>query len=125
MKRVIICLCLMSAIVIFSLWGIFQINSLQKEFDKLILKSEDLVLQQDLKTAQRYLDDFSRSWEALEKRISYVSVNTDLKEISELVSQLEFQLYSSPENYFENCIKLRSKILALMEAEIPDFEGVF
>ncbi|MBE6837063.1 MAG: DUF4363 family protein [Ruminococcus sp.] len=125
MKRVIICIGIMSLIIIVSLWGIFEISSLRKDFDDLISKSESLVLQQDLASAERHLDEFTHDWEAFKKKVSFVCVNSDLKDISDLVSQLEFQLYASPESYFESCIKLRTRILYLLEAEIPDIEGVF
>lgn len=125
MKRLIICIGIMSSIVIFSLWGIVQINALRKDFDSLISKSESLVLQRDSANAQRHLKEFTNDWDNMKNKLSYVCVKTDLKEISELISQLEFELYTSPESYFQSCLELRIKISNLFESEIPDFNGVF
>ncbi len=125
MKRVIICIVIMSTVVALSLWGIFQVQSLRKEFDNLILKSESLVLQRDASGADKLLKDFKKAWESKKDKISYVCNNNDLKEISFMISRLEFELYNSYDEYFESCAVLRERILALLETEIPDFEGVF
>lgn len=125
MKRLVVCFVIMASVVIFSLWGIYQIQSLRKEFDQLILKSEGLVLQRDVSGADKYLKDFKKVWDSKKDKISYVCNNNDLKEISIMISRLEFQVYNSYDEYFENCAVLRERILSLLETEIPDFEGVF
>lgn len=125
MKRLVVCFVIMASVVIFSLWGIYQIQSLRKEFDQLILKSESLVLQRDMSGADKYLKDFKKEWNKKKDKISYVCNNNDLKEISFMISRLEFQVYNSYDDYFESCAVLREKLATLLETEIPDFEGIF
>ena len=90
MKRLVVCFVIMAFIVVFSLWGIYQIQSLRKEFDQLILKSESLVLQRDMSGADKYLKDFKKVWNKKKDKISYVCNNNDLKEISFMISSCTY-----------------------------------
>lgn len=125
MKRLFVCFFIMASVVAVSLWGIGQIQTLKNQFNQLVLKSESLVLQRDFSKADKYLRDFKNSWNELDKKMSYVCNNNDLKEISVLISQLEFYLYDSPKRYFEGCAVLRERILCLLDTEMPDFDGIF
>lgn len=124
MKRVVLCIAIMGGIVAFSLWGIFQINHLDNKFSKTLEQAVIYKKEGNTEKASEKAKDAAKLWEDYSNRISYVCHNEDLKEISLLVSQLEYLAKNDGKDFYLVCIELDKTISQLMDEEVPSFSGV-
>lgn len=125
MKRLMLCIAIMFVIVAISLWGICETKKIKAEAEEAISTVGDLILKEETEKARESFSEFKASWEKFSKKSSYVIENDELKEISQLVSQLEIVIYTEPENFFSYGVVLKDSVAHLLKTEIPDIEGLF
>lgn len=125
MKRLFLCIFIMAFIVFWSAWGIFQTKKTHQEFFFLISQATQLKNDGNLTSALEKTKKSAQVWEDYTKKVSYICDCSDLKDISETVSQLELLVVSDSENFDLVVKDIENKITHLLEMEIPDLDGIF
>ncbi len=124
MKRILICILILSGIVGFSLWGICQTKNFKEDFSREIMQAMEFKNNNQTDLAVEKTKKAIAVWEKYEKKISYAVDNVDLKDLGEIIAQLEYAVENDKESFCYLCLIANESVRHLLEEETPNFSGI-
>lgn len=124
MKRILICILILSGIVGFSLWGISQTKNFKEDFSREITQAMEFKNNDQTELAIEKTKNAIAVWEKYETKISYAVDNVDLKDLGEIIAQLEYAVKNDKESFSYLCLIAKESVSHLLEEETPSLSGI-
>lgn len=124
MKRIMICILILSGIVGFSMWGLWQTKSFKDDFSREITQAMDFKNSDNTTLALEKTKKAIEVFEKYQGRISCAVDNVDLKDLGEIIAQLEYAVLNDKESFNYLCLIAKESVSHLLEEETPNLSGI-
>ncbi|MCC8191735.1 MAG: DUF4363 family protein [Ruminococcus sp.] len=125
MKRFVISVILLAAIIFGSITSLFVFDRKNDEMTERISYIQTLYKQNKTDEAEEELARLDRFWNEYYNFMSFIVQSTKLEEISLSVSKLEYLLKMDSEEFLSECDSIKYGIQMIYDSEFPYLHSIF
>jgi len=124
-KRVRICVYIITIIVVFSISMLFVLKTYN---EKLIEKIDSALLSwqnNEIETALNKVDDVNSYWETYYKGISFIIQSDKIEHLNSCIAKLKPLLETENDEFYAECESIKFGIRMILDSSIPKLHSVF
>ncbi|HIZ56699.1 MAG TPA: DUF4363 family protein [Firmicutes bacterium] len=126
MKRLTAILSILILIISASVWGIFNLNRVQKDLNHLIEQSTQAVQNNDFEKAKELHNQLNHLWEEESSILVCYVRHNDLDEITKIISELYYLLeFKNTAEFCAQLNKIEVIFNHIVESEMPTLRNIF